>query len=154
MAKYSYVKAINLSLLTAELATAKMNTLVDSISTEGTVLNINTNKELSPWEQMRLRSIIVKHNPITPIVENRIISAMDFGRQLQISFATRNVMAGLNEQQILQLILQLKEVQNLLLTGSLKTALMAMQQLKPSAALPQSLIDEFIQKIKVYLGVA
>lgn len=154
MTIYKFVKNVNLDQLKDEINSSSLKSTITSVQINGTVISVTCNVELNEVQSNQLRDIIIKHNASSQIVEDKVVSAMDYGRQLIIQFASRNIMAGLTEAQILQLVLQLKDIQMLLLSGSLKTALTAIQMIKPSVILPQSVLDEFAQKLKTYLGIS
>lgn len=88
---------------------------------------------------------------IAQAVATKIANAMAFGSQLMIEFATRNILAGLTDNQIGALAAQLKDIQLLLSSGSLKLARTQIMALTPSESLPQAVIDEYAEKLRVYL---
>lgn len=95
--------------------------------------------------------------PPEPSPETRarcaILCAMEFGMGLIADFGARNVVAGLNEAEVAGIAAKLSSVQALLMSGSLKTAKLAIAAVTPDAYITQAVKDEFTDRINLYLGI-
>ena len=94
---------------------------------------------------------------IDPVVRvsAAIEDAMRFGRGIIAQFGAENVIRGMSPSQIAQISGMLLQLTLLLQTGSLHTALAAMQGLKPDGVLlTAALKKKYVNKIQTYLGVA
>ncbi len=85
-------------------------------------------------------------------VKAAVLKAQAFGHDLIVEFAVQNILNGLTASQIAALATKLAGVQALLSSGSLHTALLAIQSLTPDANLTQDTINDFAGRIQDYLG--
>lgn len=79
--------------------------------------------------------------------------ARAFGADLIDEYGAKNIIRGYTTAQVRQAASQLTELQILLLSGSLYSALAFIEALTPSEVVSQGDIDEFKNKIKLYLGL-
>jgi hypothetical protein len=82
-----------------------------------------------------------------------ITAAMGFGRRLIAEFGASNVIAGLTPAQISSVAARAVNVQLLLMSGSLYTAIAAMNAIQTDAILTPALLKKYRNKIEDYLGV-
>lgn len=94
------------------------------------------------------------------VVQGKVLAAMEFGRALVADFLARNVIAGLTDSQLFLLAsnASLLEIQSLLLNGSVRMALLRIEELDPvmdgeTVLISQAVLDEYAQKIRTYLGI-
>lgn len=109
--------------------------------------------QLQPAYNAWLRS--VNGMPQTPEekVKDRILAAMNFGRELIAEYGSQNVLRGLSVQEIKLISLKLSGVQALLLSGSLYAALDEMDHIETDNLVTQESINYFKSKIRSYLGI-
>jgi|GEM_PF-5565870 len=89
---------------------------------------------------------------VNTIISGKIKSAELFGKELIREIATDNVLAGATIDEIRQMISDHNNIILMLLSGSLYTAISAIQEITPTEILTQQRIDQYIGKIKYYLG--
>lgn len=87
------------------------------------------------------------------LAKERVIKAMEFGKDLMADYAAYNAVSGLNSAQIIGIAQLLAPVQSLLLAGSIETAKAILQSLSPdeSLGLTQSVKDAFLNKMQEFL---
>ena len=90
---------------------------------------------------------------LAEVVKGRILSAMDFGKDLIATYGTQNVLAGRTSSDIRTLILKLQTLQLLLMSGSLYSALAELQNIQPDSLVTQQDLDTFASRIRAYLGI-
>lgn len=81
-----------------------------------------------------------------------VLDAMDFGKLIIAEFGARNVLAGATPEQMLLCAQKLQAVQALLLAGAVTPALYLMELIEPDALISEEIKQEFIAKLKSYLG--
>lgn len=86
------------------------------------------------------------------IAKQSIQDAMAFGQDLIAQFGALNVINGLSSVQVAQVAAKLASVQALLLSGSLKTARLAIQGIVVDDYITQAVKDDFAGRITAYLG--
>lgn len=90
----------------------------------------------------------------TQSVKLKILDAMAFGESIILEVAAENVLLKFTTPQVLAMLTKFANIKAMLETGSLYTALLAMQAIKPDPVLmPQSRVDKYSNKIKTYLGI-
>lgn len=91
---------------------------------------------------------------IQVIVANAITSAQQFGNGLMVQFATENVLMGMTQDQMDEILSNLAEVMSALTSGSLKIAIIRINRLDPNdPLLPASRIQQYRNQIEDYLGI-
>ena len=118
-------------------------------------LTVMFNRELSQEEQGQVETIVANHSASNPeqSISNAVGNAMDFGRSLIIAVATENLMLGITTAQLQAMMAKTQGIVLLLMTGSLYTALEAIDNLEPDDFLTQARITAFGNKIRAYLGL-
>lgn len=90
----------------------------------------------------------------TQFAKSKIIDAMIFGQSIILEVSAENMLSKLTTPQVLTMLSKFANIKAMLETGSLYTALAAIQTIKPDPVLmPQSRIDKYANKIKSYLGI-
>jgi hypothetical protein len=88
-------------------------------------------------------------------VKTRVLSAMDFGKNLMAEYGASNIVSGLTLAQVKQVMLVTADVQAALLSGSLYVALDEVANIVPDGVVvTESKITDFRHKIQDYLGMA
>jgi hypothetical protein len=90
---------------------------------------------------------------VVAMVAKSITAAMNFGRGLMAEFGAANVLKRLTPAQVAGVAQKLLNVQLLLMSGSLYTAISAMNAIVPDAVLTAEVIKVYRNKIEEYLGV-
>lgn len=153
---FTYIKNINRDLLVKELTAAGVNNLISSIEVRGNILNIKTSRNLSILEEAKIYDVLLKHSPPSILEQNmqaRVTAAMQFGQKFMIEFATENIMLGLTVEQIAEMLIKYGHIQSMMLSGSLYTALAAVQAVEPDNLITQERKDRCIKKLKTFLGI-
>jgi hypothetical protein len=87
-------------------------------------------------------------------ITNRILQAMEFGKQIMAEYAAENVLAGLTIPQIQDILLRTAKIQSDLMTGSLYTALVEIDLVQTDdTVITPTKVKEFRNKIQTYLGL-
>jgi hypothetical protein len=90
---------------------------------------------------------------LVAIQVTKIKQAMTFGHNLIAEFGAGNVIAQLTPIQVAGVAQKLLNVQLLLLSGSLYTAIAALQGLVPDAILTTAVIKNYTNQIQTYLEI-
>lgn len=92
--------------------------------------------------------------PIEIKIKNKILAAMDFGKNLIVEYATSNILSGFTIEQIQYIVQQTMTVQIALNTGSLYVALDELSKIPiDDSIITIARIAEFRHKIQDYLGI-
>lgn len=83
----------------------------------------------------------------------KMYAAMDFGKSIIVQFAVMNIKAGRTPSEIADMASRLVGVQMLLMSGSLYTAMAAMDAVHTDNLITADTITMFKNQIKIYLGV-
>jgi hypothetical protein len=75
-----------------------------------------------------------------------------FGMSVIANFSANNRIANLNTTQIIQIATELAPIQALLTSGSITTALVAIQSLTPNTIITQTVINNYSQLLQNYLN--
>jgi hypothetical protein len=67
-------------------------------------------------------------------------------------FGAANRLANLSTANVIQVATQLAPIQALLMSGSLQTALVAIQGLTPNALITQEVINNYVQQLQNYIN--
>ena len=153
MTNYKFIKAANNDKLIAELNVSAINDLIFSVSVESNLISIDTVRDLSSDEFAVLYSVIDAHNVAEDQLRNKVVSAIAFGQSLIVEVAVENIMLQLTIPQIIAILTKFAGIKAMLESGSLYTALAAMQQIKPDDTMTKERIDKYVNKLKKYLGV-
>lgn len=87
------------------------------------------------------------------IVKNKILKAMDFGKNLMAEYGAKNILAGKSIADIKEITSRLATLQTLLTSGSLYCALDEMNNITADELISQETINEFKTKLQNYLGI-
>lgn len=110
---------------------------------------------LSSNDQATLNSIMSSYVNELPAIQqsiNQILKDMNFGISIIAQFGAANRAAGLNVSQVIQISQQLASIQSLLMSGSITTALTAIQSIQPNALLTQQTLNSYITQMQNYLS--
>lgn len=154
--EYSFVKQVNTEILNNEIAAAGLGSEWVSTSLTGSLLKIEFRKTLNKKQFDVLHSLILNHKMQSQEeieTKDKVLSAIAFGQSIIVEVATDNIMLKLTPTQIIAILTKYAGIKAMLESGSLKTALAAMQTLKPDDNMPQWRIDKYVNKVKAYLGV-
>lgn len=152
--EYIYVKTVNPSVLDESLNATELKPLIELVAVTGNVIKITTSRDLSRTELATLQSVIVKHNPAEAIAKQKMMDAIAFGQSIVLEVSVENVMLKFDTNQVLGMLVKFANIKAMLESGSLYTALMSMQAIKPDPVLmPQARIDKYVNKVKNYLGI-
>jgi hypothetical protein len=118
-----------------------------------------TDSQLSDWKaqyrsEYDIWYSVAKAPSLQNKVTNRILQAMEFGKQIMAEYAAENVLAGLTIPQIQDILLRTAKIQSDLMTGSLYTALVEIDLVQTDdMVVTPTKVKEFRNKIQVYLGL-
>lgn len=156
--KYTYVKAkVDLELLSAQInANTVISTVLVNLNWCSGQLEIDFQFELAQYEKNELDALVAAHtvNPTISIINNAYDSAVDFGQRMMKEYATIRMLRGTTDLETAQVLQHLMVVQCAVLSGSLKAARLLLMQMEPTALIPQSDLDYFINKLNGYLGIS
>lgn len=153
---YTFIKYAELSALTQDLKYAKIYDLLESIQIIGNVIKVTAKRVLNFEENQKLHTVILNHyspSPTEQFVKQKVMSAMQFGQQLLIEIATENIMLGFTTNQVATMIAKYGHIMGMLQSGSLYTAITALEAIVPDNMITQLRKEKYIKKIKEYLGV-
>lgn len=152
---FNYTKTINSDKLKAQILLANLPIL--HINCSGTnAITIVMNENLTEEQVEVLDDIVTNHTTTDTqtYVRNRILAAMDFGRNIMADYGATNVLAGRTVEQIQTIMSQTGSVQAALLSGSLYVALDELAQIEPDGTLiTEDTLTTFRHKIQAYLGI-
>lgn len=151
---YNFNKQVNSDKLTKEILVEELPLLF--INTLGDTVSVVMEEELTNEEIDVLSDIIINHTTtdLEVIIKNKILAAMDFGRNLMAQYGAQNVLAGYNVTQIQTIMEATEKVQAALNTGSLYVALNEIENIEPDGVLiTQATLDNFRHKIQDYLEI-
>jgi len=123
---YLYTKVNAPEKLIKELYASSVGSLLKNIVIQGALVEIETENPLAAADEATLLSVIQAHSSEIPdmeiLVKNKIYRCMDFGKEVIAEFAAQNVVLGVSDAQMKQISIDFAEIQNLLLSGSLRIA--------------------------------
>lgn len=155
MTSYNFSKLITPDLLQQEIIAAGLTT-IHHIDTVGTDVWICFTEPLSEGDETLLSTIVDSHSGIYSLqitIKNRILAAMEFGRDLMAEYGASNIISGLTMEQIQEIMERTIKVQAALSSGSLYVALteLALVQTDEIIITPER-VTEFRNKIETYLN--
>ncbi len=106
-------------------------------------------------DQTTLNSVMAAYvNAISPLdaAIAQVKKDIAFGMSIIAQFGAANRVANLNTGTVAQIAQQLAPIQALLSSGSIQTALYAIQNLTPSAFLTQDIINMYAQELQNYIN--
>ena len=152
--EFQFVKKVDLELLKRELSLSKISEIIENCSFENNITKITCKRFMSPAEISTLHSLITNHKAATDAelyTKARISDAISFGQSIILEFATENVIMKLSTEQVGYVLYKFSNIKSMLESGSLHTALAAMEAIKPDAIISKERIDKYSNKIKEYL---
>lgn len=152
----TFVKKVNLDMLNAELLKAGLSSKLSSVTQAGNILTVSTIGNLSPIDSKALYQVVVNHiipNPYEVAVQGKIQAAILFGQKFMIEVATENVMSRFTTEQIMRMLIKYGHIQAMMVSGSLYTALQAIEAVQPDDLISLERKNRYIKKIKEYLGL-
>jgi hypothetical protein len=108
-------------------------------------------------KRVNLQTLTLEDIPVVvdpyEAIRNAVVAAQAFGRDLIIDYSVKNVVRGYTELQVATVATDLDSIMTLLSSGALYTAKEAIQSFTPTSLITAEDKDEFIGKIKTYLGL-
>ena len=156
MPEYIFVKNVNASQLDLELKESAIKSAYVNLSANGSVITVNSSRFLSAAEEAILRKAISDHSfasDMDKAVQSKITAAIQFGQQFMIEVAADNVMLRLNTSQIMKMLQKYGHIQAMMQSGSLYTALGALEAIQPDELVSLERKIKYVNKIKKYLGL-
>ena len=158
--EYDFIQQVDYpTLLIQNVQSSNIATPLINIETSGNGPNMQVslffNDVLSSDDQLTLNSIMssyVNELPAHQTALNQINKDISFGMSVVAQFGAANRLAGLTTAQVVQVAQQLAPIQSLLLSGSIATALAAIQSLTPNAIITQAAISNYSQLLQNYLN--
>ncbi len=158
--EYDFIQQVDYpTLLIQNVQSSNISTPLINIETSGNgptmQVSLFFNDALSSDDQMTLNNIMssyVNELPAYQTALNQINKDVSFGMSVVAQFGAANRLAGLTTAQVMQVAQQLAPIQSLLLSGSIATALAAIQSLTPNAIITQTAISNYSQLLQNYLN--
>jgi hypothetical protein len=97
MNQITYIKLVNLPVLTSELSSLSIGSLIESVTTVGNLITITTSKPLSLQEHKVIYNAITKHNPGAKVIEAKLDAAASYGAAVIRTFTVENVVMGITQ---------------------------------------------------------
>ncbi|MGL6123894.1 MAG: hypothetical protein ACRC1W_12970 [Shewanella sp.] len=82
-----------------------------------------------------------------------VARARGFGVQMMDEFAAKNILRGYSAAQISEIVISLANLQLLLMSGSIYTAISVIDAMTPTALVSQGDLTEFSNKLRAYVGM-
>lgn len=151
---YSYTRHVVPELLTREIKASAVGQYFNSLSFDGTTVNIDSNT-LTGSQVATLDGVVAAHadDPTLLVYEKAVDDAIEFGEDLIKEYGLKNIMRGYTATQIVTVANDLSLITNLLRSGAIETAKSQILAFVPTAEVVQADKDEFLTKIDAYLGV-
>lgn len=117
-------------------------------------IELPSDTEEPAWEDsLGAYSTPIPSPTIQAIVKGKITSAMEFGKYLMLEVGTDNILLGLNTEQIISMIIDYGHIKAMLDSGSLYTALTAIEAVQPTEIMTQQRIDKYAGMLKSFLRI-
>lgn len=153
---YNYTKSIKSDLLQKEIIAAGLTDVV-YIETVGNDVKIFFNNLLNEDQEILLSNIVSAHSSVPPMIEyikNRILAAMEFGKNIMAEYGASNVIRGLTIEQVQDVMVRTERLQKALITGSLYVAIDEINAIETDEEIiTPDRVTEFRNKIETYLGI-
>lgn len=156
MTQYDYTKTANHDKLCREIEASASNFPCSHVDLFGDALSIFMTRDLTDDEMAALDTLVANHTTTdsATYIKNKILEAMDFGRNMMAAYGAQNVLAGRSVADIQTIMSSTSKVQAALLTGSLYVALTEIANITPDGTLiTQGTLDSFRHQIQDYLGI-
>jgi hypothetical protein len=161
LTNYSFAKQVNIGKLNLEIKALSLAVNLDHIeSSDNGDTTYTTNiwfvDVLSSNDQTSLNTAVTNHtlpDLITDQLRVKILAARNFGLSIIDEVALDNLLAGATVDQVTSMLSSYASIMAMLQSGSLYTALSAMQSVSPSGLMTQDRITKYINQIKAYLGI-
>lgn len=153
---YNYVKAINADKLDVELKHSSLPYVY--LETVGDKVKLWMRVDLTSEQVSSLDSIMESHTTLEmvdpgAIVRDKIVKAMEFGRNFIVSYAADNIMAGYSLADIQKILERTTTITTALTTGSLYVALDELNKLQPDELITEATITKYRHKLQDYLNL-
>ena len=160
MTEYDFTQQVDYpSILVANIQASSISTPLVNIETSGSgptmAVSLFFSDVLSSADQTTLNSIMSSYINVLPTLQvttAQVTKDIGFGMNIIAQFGAANRIAGLNTSEVIQIAQQLASIQALLSSGSIQTALAAIQAITPNSLLTQDTINNYISQIQAYLG--
>lgn len=154
MFTYTYTKNIDAGKLQSEIKAAGL-IYVLYIDTYSSNVKINFSQQLTAGQKTILDGVLSSHVAVSAsdTVKAKILSAMDFGKELMADYATKRVIRGAGIADTERVLNKLGHIQTSLMAGSLYVALDQLDKLSADDDILQADINDFKTRIQQYLGL-
>jgi hypothetical protein len=160
MTEYDFTQQVDFPcVLVADIQASTISTPLVNVETVGSgptmEVSLFFSDVLSAADQTTLNSVMssyVNSLPAAQVVFNQVSKDVSFGMGIIAQFGAANRIANLSTANVIQIAEQLATIQALLSSGSIETALTAIQALTPSTLLTQTTITYFAQQLQNYLS--
>jgi hypothetical protein len=160
MTEYDFTQQVDYpSVLVANIQASSISTPLVNIETSGSgptmAVSLFFSDVLSSIDQTTLNSVMAAYVNSLPVLQstiNQIIKDTAFGMNIIAQFGAANRIANLNTSQIIQIAEQLAPIQLLLSTGSIQTALVAIENITPNSLLTQETINTYVTQLQNYIN--
>lgn len=152
---YTYIKKVDIPIITKEFISAKCD-FIQNIETSGNIVNITTTRNINSEEYEVFYNVINSHNAPSyqeQVTKQRVLAAVQFGQQFIIEIATENIVSRFTVDQISRMLSKYGHIMTMLQSGSLYTALTAMEAIEPDDLVSLERKNRYIKKIKDFLGL-
>ena len=160
MTEYDFTQQVDYpTLLIESIQSSSISTPIVNVETNGSgptmEVSLFFSDVLSSDDQNTLNSLMASYvNSLPPlqVAITQINKDIAFGMSIISQFGASNRIANFNTAQIIQIAEQLAPIQSLLSSGSIETALMAIQALTPNTLITQDVINTYVQELQNYLN--
>jgi len=157
---YNFTQEVDYpNLLVSNVQSSSISTPLINIETSGSGQTMSVSlvfsDVLSGADQATLNSIMSSYTNTIPALQatiEQVTKDINFGMSIIAQFGAANRIANLSTSEIAQISQQLSPIQALLMSGSIQTALVSIQNLTPTTLLTQDTINNYVSQIQAYLG--
>jgi len=158
--EYDFIQQVDYpSILIQNIQNSSISIPLINIETTGSgqtmEVSLFFNDELSQEDQDILNTLMssyVNQIPLEQQVFNQLTKDISFGMSVIAKFSAANRISDLTTTQVIQVSQQLAQIQALLNSGAITTALFAVQSLTPNAIITQNAINNYVQLLQNYLN--
>lgn len=156
MAEYKFVKVVHVPTLVEEISKAGLAAVVPDVSSAGSIVTCTSSVTLDPTTEERLRRVVLNHRSVL-FAQSELVSTISDARLFGVSiideFGAENVALKFTPAQVAYVAQRFSAVLTLLITGSLKTALLVIENQPPDPVIPKERMQYYANKIRKYLGM-
>jgi hypothetical protein len=160
MTEYDFTQQVDYpSVLIADIQASSISTSLVNVETSGSgptmEVSLFFSDVLSSDDQATLNSVMSSYGNALPplqVATAQVAKDIAFGMSIIAQFGAANRLANLSTANVIQVATQLAPIQALLMSGSLQTALVAIQGLTPNALITQEVINNYVQQLQNYIN--